>query len=92
MSTIRYYQPFPARQKVSSEIQVQIKFTRLAMRALLGKSKFGVVVLVASIAGYSKQYPAPIYSATKHAVIGFTRSMGGAGALQGIKVVAVCPG
>ncbi|RSL87749.1 hypothetical protein CEP52_015431 [Fusarium oligoseptatum] len=71
---------------------VQIKLTRLAIRALLGKNKQGVVVIVGSIAGYSKQYPAPIYSATKHAVVGFTRSLGSAQDLQGVKVVCVCPG
>ena len=69
-----------------------IKLTRLAIRALLGSNKTGVVVLIASIAGYSKQYAAPIYSATKHAVVGFTRSLGSAQELQGVKVVSVCPG
>ncbi|KAH7161081.1 hypothetical protein EDB81DRAFT_924426 [Dactylonectria macrodidyma] len=77
---------------VSINVEHPIKLTRLAIRALLGKDKRGVVVLVASIAGYSKQYPAPIYSATKHAVVGFTRSLGDAQQLQGVKVVAVCPG
>lgn len=71
---------------------MKIKLTRLAMRALLGKDKQGVVAIVASIAGYSKQYPAPIYSATKHAMVGFTRSLGDAQQVQGVKVVAVCPG
>lgn len=50
------------------------------------------MVLVSSIAGYSKHYPSPIYCATKHAVVGFTRSMAEAEELQGVKVVAVCPG
>jgi NAD(P)-dependent dehydrogenase (short-subunit alcohol dehydrogenase family) len=77
---------------VDINVNHPIKFTRLAMRGLLGKNKKGVVLLVASIAGYSKQYPAPIYSATKHAVVGFTRSMGDAENLQGVKVVAMCPG
>ncbi|KAM5346073.1 hypothetical protein ACJ41O_009078 [Fusarium nematophilum] len=69
-----------------------IKLTRLAIRALLGKNKRGVVAIVGSIAGYSKQYPAPIYSATKHAIVGFTRSLGSAQEVQGVKVVSVCPG
>ncbi|KAF7557156.1 hypothetical protein G7Z17_g939 [Cylindrodendrum hubeiense] len=77
---------------VAINVEHPIKLTRLAIRALLGKDKQGVVVIVASIAGYSKQYPAPIYSATKHAVVGFTRSLGDAQQLQGVKVVAVCPG
>ncbi|EXJ76277.1 uncharacterized protein A1O5_00785 [Cladophialophora psammophila CBS 110553] len=77
---------------VDINVNHPIKLTRLAMRALLGKSKRGVVAIVASIAGYSKQYPAPIYSATKHALVGFTRSLGDADALQGVRVVAICPG
>lgn len=70
----------------------QIKFTRLAMRALLGRDKKGVVAIIASMAGYTKHYSAPLYCATKHALVGFTRSMGDAEHLQGLKVVAICPG
>ncbi|KAH6697418.1 hypothetical protein F5X68DRAFT_186337 [Plectosphaerella plurivora] len=77
---------------VDINVNHPIKLTRLAIRALLGKEKHGVVVLIASIAGYSKQYPGPIYSATKHAVVGFTRSLGPAQEVQGVKVVSVCPG
>ncbi|KAG8158472.1 hypothetical protein KVR01_011594 [Diaporthe batatas] len=62
------------------------------MRALLGRKKNGVVAIIGSIAGYTKHYAAPIYSATKHAIVGFTRSMGDAEQLQGVKVVAICPG
>ncbi|ETS87772.1 hypothetical protein PFICI_01600 [Pestalotiopsis fici W106-1] len=69
-----------------------IKLTRLAIRAFLGRNKQGVVAIVGSIAGYSKQYAGPIYSATKHAVVGFTRSLGSAQELQGVKVVCICPG
>ncbi|KAJ3547734.1 hypothetical protein NM208_g1357 [Fusarium decemcellulare] len=77
---------------VDINVNHPIKFTRLAIRALLGKKKQGVIALVSSIAGYSKQYTAPIYSATRHAVVGFVRSMGDAQQLQGAKVVAICPG
>ncbi|RMJ08331.1 hypothetical protein CDV36_012049 [Fusarium kuroshium] len=87
-------EPFESNGYKHVDINVNhpIKLTRLAIRALLGKNKQGVVVIVGSIAGYSKQYPAPIYSATKHAVVGFTRSLGSAQDLQGVKVVCVCPG
>ncbi|KAJ3549268.1 hypothetical protein NM208_g587 [Fusarium decemcellulare] len=78
--------------QVDINVNHPIKLTRLAIRTLLGKQRRGIVVLVASIAGYSKQYPAPLYSATKHAVVGFTRSMGAAELHQGVRVVAVCPG
>jgi NAD(P)-dependent dehydrogenase (short-subunit alcohol dehydrogenase family) len=70
----------------------QIKLTRLAMRALLGRDKTGVVALIASMAGYTKHYSSPLYAATKHALVGFTRSMGDSELLQGVKVVAICPG
>lgn len=70
----------------------QIKLTRLAMRALLGKEKQGVVVLMSSVSGYIKNYPSPLYVASKHAIVGFTRSMESAEKLQGVKVACVCPG
>jgi NAD(P)-dependent dehydrogenase (short-subunit alcohol dehydrogenase family) len=68
-----------------------IKLTRIAMKALLGKNKKGVVCITASVAGYTPIYPLPLYSASKHAVIGFTRSMTEAAQVQGVKVVAICP-
>jgi NAD(P)-dependent dehydrogenase (short-subunit alcohol dehydrogenase family) len=53
-----------------------IKFTRLAMRALAGAEKQGVVCLVASTAGIRANYIASLYSASKFAVVGFAKSMG----------------
>ncbi|KAH7137418.1 hypothetical protein B0J13DRAFT_528053 [Dactylonectria estremocensis] len=78
--------------QVDININHPIKLTRLAIRGLLGSNKPGVVVLLGSTAGYAKQYLAPIYSATKHAITGFTKSMGDAEKYQGVRVVAVCPG
>ncbi|KAG9666321.1 hypothetical protein KCU99_g6859, partial [Aureobasidium melanogenum] len=69
-----------------------LKLTRLATRALLGAKKPGVVVLVSSTVGLSWSYPAALYCATKHALIGFTRSLAPAESLNGIKVVCLCPG
>lgn len=69
-----------------------LKLTRIATSALLGKDKKGVVLIMASIAGYSGNFAAPLYSATKHALVGFTRSIGDLDRLQGVKVVAICPG
>jgi len=69
-----------------------IRFTRLAMRALLGSNKKGVVLLIASIAGLASVYAFPLYAATKWGIVGFTRSMGPAAKLQGVKVVAISPG
>jgi short-subunit dehydrogenase len=75
-----------------SNVTIQIKLTRLAIRGLLGSNKLGVVVLLGSTAGYAKQYMAPIYSASKHAITGFTKSMGDAEKHQRVRVIAICPG
>lgn len=69
-----------------------IKFTRLAMRALAGANKQGVVCLLSSTAGIGGHYLANLYTASKHAVLGFAKSMGQADADEGVKVVCVLPG
>jgi len=69
-----------------------IKFTRLALRALAGAEKQGVVCLVASAAGIRGNYLAALYAAAKHAVVGFAKSMGEADVEEGVKVVCVLPG
>lgn len=69
-----------------------IKLTRIAMRSLLGANKPGVVLIVASGAGVAGFYSSPLYCATKHAVVGFTKSMTQADKDENIKVVSVCPG
>lgn len=69
-----------------------IKATRIAIRALLSKSKKGVIVIIASLAGYTPNFTAPLYVASKFALTGFTRSLAELDALEGIKVVASAPG
>lgn len=69
-----------------------IKLTRIAMRSCLGANKPGVVLIVASMAGITGFYGSPLYCASKHAVVGFTKSMAQADKDEDIKVVCVCPG
>lgn len=69
-----------------------MKFTRLAMRALAGAEKQGVVVLVASTAGIRANYLASLYTASKHAIVGFAKAMGQADGDQGVRIVAILPG
>ena len=69
-----------------------IKLTRIAMRSCLGANKPGVVMLVASGAGITGTYAAALYCATKHAVVGFCKSMAQADIDENIKVVCICPG
>ena len=69
-----------------------IKLTRIAMRSSLGANKPAVVMLLASGAGITGTYAAALYCATKHAVVGFCKSMGQADIDENIKVVCMCPG
>lgn len=69
-----------------------IKLTRLAMRALSGAEKQGVVALIASSAGIRGNYLACLYSAAKHAVVGLAKSLGQADIEEGVKVVCILPG
>jgi len=69
-----------------------IKLTRIAIKSLLSQDKKGVVCLVASDAGLHPWFTAPLYVATKHAIVGFCRSLAPLESQEGIKVVAICPG
>ncbi|XP_029956916.1 15-hydroxyprostaglandin dehydrogenase [NAD(+)]-like [Salarias fasciatus] len=54
----------------------------------------GVVVNMSSMAGLGPFLSCPVYTATKHAVLGFTRSMAAASAVSGygLRFNALCPG
>jgi NAD(P)-dependent dehydrogenase (short-subunit alcohol dehydrogenase family) len=52
----------------------------------------GDIVLTASAAGLTPFSPDPIYTASKHAVIGLVRSLGPVLDGSGVRVHAVCPG
>lgn len=69
-----------------------IKLTRLAIRACLGAHKPGVVCLVASTAGIRGNYLSSLYCSSKHAIVGFAKSMGECDPEEGIRVVCICPG
>ncbi len=52
----------------------------------------GAIVATASLAGLTPMVLDPIYTANKHAVVGFARAMGSALQADGIRFNAVCPG
>jgi NAD(P)-dependent dehydrogenase (short-subunit alcohol dehydrogenase family) len=52
----------------------------------------GSIVATASLAGLTAAPMDPIYALTKHAVIGFVRSVASQLAIQGIRINALCPG
>ena len=50
------------------------------------------IVVTASLAGLTAIADDPIYGLTKHAVVGFVRSVAGQLSERGIRIQAVCPG
>ena len=54
--------------------------------------KGGSIVATASLAGLTAVPMDPIYSLTKHAVVGFVRSVAPQLAARGIRINALCPG
>ncbi len=52
----------------------------------------GTVVATSSLAGLMPMAADPLYTMTKHAVIGYVRAAGKALAADGIRVLALCPG
>jgi NAD(P)-dependent dehydrogenase (short-subunit alcohol dehydrogenase family) len=52
----------------------------------------GAIVVTASLAGLTTMVADPVYSGTKHFVVGFVRSVAPQLAERGIRISAVCPG
>lgn len=52
----------------------------------------GTIIATASLAGLLPMPTDPLYTLTKHAVVGYVRSAGAALAADGIRVCALCPG
>ena len=76
-------------------LEVNATGTFLATRAMLPdmvEAGWGRVVNIASIAGLAGAAYIAAYSASKHAVIGFTRSVAAEVAKAGVTVNAICPG
>jgi len=65
--------------------------SRAALRGMVPR-RSGVIINMSSVLGLTGDALLPIYSATKHAILGLTRSTAVAYAEQGIRCVAICPG
>jgi NAD(P)-dependent dehydrogenase (short-subunit alcohol dehydrogenase family) len=52
----------------------------------------GAVVVTASLAGLAPATFDPVYSATKHAIVGLVRSLAPAWSDAGVTINAICPG
>ena len=65
--------------------------SRAALRGMRQR-RSGVIINMSSVLGLTGDSLLPIYSATKHAILGLTKSTAVAYAEEGIRCVAICPG
>lgn len=73
---------------------IRVSYVALDYMNKLSGGRGGVIVNTASLAGLGPLPSCPVYTATKHGVIGFTRAMALAslGSDYGIRFNALCPG
>lgn len=69
-----------------------VVFGTCAAVPALRRAGGGTIIATASLAGLMPMPLDPLYTMTKHAVVGYVRAAGAALADEGIRVCAVCPG
>jgi NAD(P)-dependent dehydrogenase (short-subunit alcohol dehydrogenase family) len=79
------------RRLVEIDLNAVIDATRLAVRAMKKSGHGGVIINTASLIGLEPMGFAPVYSAAKAGVIGFTRALAHLAEESRIRVNAVCP-
>ncbi|HEY8492211.1 MAG TPA: SDR family oxidoreductase [Dehalococcoidia bacterium] len=89
----RFPEAEPARwgRVLDVNLRAVILGTQVAVEAMRRRGG-GVIVNTASIAGLQPFPPDPVYTATKHGVVGFTRALAPLKEEAGIRVNCVCPG
>jgi NAD(P)-dependent dehydrogenase (short-subunit alcohol dehydrogenase family) len=77
-------------EQYADALGVNVDGVVLGTRRLARVMEQGAIVVTASLAGLVGMESDPIYSLTKHALIGFVRSV--APQLEPVRIAAVCPG
>lgn len=72
-------------------IKAIFKITNLVLPAMIERGK-GTIVNIASIAGLVAQMGGAAYTASKHAVVGYTKHIAAVYSSKGIKINAIAPG
>ncbi|WP_160035355.1 SDR family NAD(P)-dependent oxidoreductase [Paenibacillus sp. An7] len=72
-------------------IKAIFKLTNLVLPAMIERGK-GTIVNIASIAGLVAQMGGAAYTASKHAVVGYTKHIAAVYSSKGIKINAIAPG
>ncbi len=76
---------------ITTNLKGVINTTQAALPWMLERRR-GVIINVASVAGFRPSPYSAVYSATKHAVVGFSHALRGELAGTGVKVCVVYPG
>ncbi|KAL3286374.1 hypothetical protein HHI36_000884 [Cryptolaemus montrouzieri] len=79
---------------VDINVKGVIRGTLLGFQHMRRNRNGGTIINVASILGHEPCHGCPVYTATKHFVVGFSRSMGSDYyyCQTGVKVMTLCPG
>lgn len=76
---------------IDVDLTAVIDATRLAVREMRRNGRGGVIINTASLIGLYPIADAPVYSAAKAGVVGFTRSLAYLSKEANIRVNAICP-
>ncbi len=79
------------KKQVDANIYGVFNFTKAVLPSMI-ENKNGSIINIASLAGKNSFVTGSMYSATKHAVLGFTRSLMLEVREYNIRVAAICPG
>ena len=77
---------------VGSAIELEQAFVNLIRNACEASQTSQTVTVTASVAAFGSLPIDPLYSATKHALVGFVRSIASANAHRGVRINVICPG